>query len=409
MLLTLRISRIYSILPVCAIRNKERNMFKVTFTILIQAVLIFSLVSKTAYSANDDFKDLANSYSDLVSHYYSEVALSTRIMNDAIIKFVQTPDNNSLINAKNKWIEARTIYGITEAFRFYGGPIDGVNKYGEEGPEGLINSWPLNESYIDYVKGNPNAGIINNIALDINAETIIAANMSEDDADVSTGWHAIEFLLWGQDFSLETTGIREASDYLPTNEINIRRSAYLVATSALLLEQINWLTEQWLESGEGRRSFMANNDPGGAILTGIATLAGFELSAERIATALDSGDPEDEHSCFSDQTHNDVKANFNGIKNVYLGIGMNGINFSPSISEFIAENNLKLHENIMKVINDTNISINNITVPFDKMLSEAENGLGRLAAEKTVSNLLVLTENFKEAGKNLNWNVIITE
>ena len=384
-------------------------MYKISSIILVKALLIFLFINKSTYAANNDYKSLANSYADLVSHYYNAVALSTKEMNDAIIKFIQAPDNNSLINAKNKWIEARIVYGITEAFRFYGGPIDGVNKYGEEGPEGLINAWPLNEAYIDYVQGNPESGIINNMSIEINAETIIAANMSEDDADVSTGWHAIEFLLWGQDFSLETAGIREASDYLPTNEVNVRRRAYLVATSTLLLEHVNWLAEQWSENGEGRKSFIAKEDPGGAILTGIATLAGFELSSERIATALDSGDPEDEHSCFSDQTHNDVKANFNGIKNVYLGKGQNGISFKPSISEFVMENDIKLHKNIMQVLNNTDDTINNITVPFDKMLSEPKNGLGRQAAEKTVSNLLVLAENFKKAGKNLNWNVIIAE
>ena len=384
-------------------------MYKIKFTLFFYLLFSFSFIVKSTYAANDSINSLANSYANLVSHYYNEVSLSTQEMHNAIIKFVQAPDNNSLTNAKNKWIAARSIYGITEAFRFYGGPIDGVNKYGEEGPEGLINAWPLNEAYIDYVKGSPNAGIINNLSLDINNNTIIAANMSEDDADVSSGWHAIEFLLWGQDFSLETAGIREASDYLPTNEINIRRRAYLVATSALLLEHINWLSMEWLENGEGRKAFLNKNDPGGAILTGIATLAGFELSSERIATALDSGDPEDEHSCFSDQTHNDVKANFNGIINVYLGKGLNGESFSPSISEFVAKNNLKLHENILEIINETNISINNITVPFDKMLSEPKNGPGRQAAEKTVSNLLVLAKNFKEAGKDLNWEVIIAE
>lgn len=384
-------------------------MYKIKFTLFFYVLFSFSFIVKSTYAANDSINSLANSYANLVSHYYNEVSLSTQEMHNAIIKFVQAPDNNSLTNAKNKWIAARSIYGITEAFRFYGGPIDGVNKYGEEGPEGLINAWPLNEAYIDYVKGSSNAGIINNLSLEINNDTIIAANMSEDDADVSSGWHAIEFLLWGQDFSLETAGIREASDYLPTNEINIRRRAYLAATSTLLLEHINWLSMEWLENGEGRKAFLNKNDPGGAILTGIATLAGFELSSERIATALDSGDPEDEHSCFSDQTHNDVKANFNGIINVYLGKGLNGESFSPSISEFVAKNNLKLHENILEIINETNISINNITVPFDKMLSEPKNGPGRQAAEKTVSNLLVLAKNFKEAGKDLNWEVIIAE
>ena len=48
------------------------------------------------------------------------------------------------------------VYSPTEVFRFYGGPIDDDN-----GPEGLLNAWPLDEVFIDYVLGNPDAGIIN--------------------------------------------------------------------------------------------------------------------------------------------------------------------------------------------------------------------------------------------------------
>ena len=175
------------------------------------------------------------------------------------------------------------------------------------------------------------------------------------------------------------------------------------------MEHIAWLNNQWKENGEGRKTFLSSQDPGGAILTGIATLAGFELSAERIATALDSGDPEDEHSCFSDQTHIDVRANFNGIKNVYLGLGVNGEKFSPSASTLISNKNPTLHEKIMSTLNKTSNNINNITVPFDKLLSETKNSPGRIAAENTVSNLIVLTENIIQAGKELNWNVIIAE
>jgi putative iron-regulated protein len=377
--------------------------------LLVKTLIILFFVNKNLGAANENFNDLANSYADLVNHYYAEVSLRTQEMSIAIKTFLDEPNEDNLNYVKSKWINARTIYGITEAFRFYGGPIDGINIFGEEGPEGLINAWPLNEAYIDYVKGNPNAGIVNNPSIEINKKTIIASNMSEDDADVSTGWHAIEFLLWGQDFSLETPGNREASDYLPINEINNRRRSYLLSTSSLLLEQINWLSEEWSSKGNGRKYFLSLDDPGGAILTGIATLAGFELSSERIATALDSGDPEDEHSCFSDQTHNDIRANFNGIKNVYLGYGLNGKIYSPSISEFIANSNINLHNKIMSLLDNTNASINNITVPFDKMLSEPKNGIGRQAAEETVNSLLVLAENFKKAGKKLNWNVIIAE
>ena len=376
----------------------------------LKRIIIFLIfIFASSCSKNTEKNKLAESYANLVSNYYEETAQRTNNMFIAINDFLYNPSEASLENAKNKWIAAREIYGITEAFRFYGGPIDGTNEYGEEGPEGLINSWPLNEAYIDYVEGDQEAGIINNLLYEINKDTIIVSNQSDDDADVSTGWHAIEFLLWGQDTSIETSGQRQFTDYSTGNEINDRRRSYLLKVSELLVEHINWLNNQWKPNGPGRINFLSKEDPGGAILTGIATLSGFELSSERIATALDSGDPEDEHSCFSDQTHLDIRANFNGIKNIYLGLGINNQKFSPSVSEIIANENTELHEKIIKTLNSTSKNIDYITVPFDKMLSETKNGPGRIAAEKTVSDLIILTEHLIEAGKKLNWDVIIVE
>ena len=69
-----------------------------------------------------------------------------------------------------------------------------------EGPEGRLNSWLLDEAYIDYVKGNAQAGLINNFEFPLTEEALLAKNQEDDEADVSTGYHAIEFLLWGQDF-----------------------------------------------------------------------------------------------------------------------------------------------------------------------------------------------------------------
>ena len=44
----------------------------------------------------------------------------------------------------------------------------------------------------------------------------------------------------------------------------------------------------------------------------------------------------------SDQTHQDIRANYNGIKNVYLGLGLEEKIFSPSISEIVAEKNFQI-------------------------------------------------------------------
>ena len=390
---------------------QKNILFNMVVLILGMSIAIFyyskAHTEDGALSASES--QLALAYSNQVHYYYTLTTKKTKVLHEAINNFLADPSENSLQIAKASWIEARKIYGITEAFRFYGGPIDGSNQFGEEGPEGLINSWPLNEAYIDYVEGNPEAGIINNLKFEINSETILASNQSGDDADVSTGWHAIEFLLWGQDSSLELSGTRPFADFIVGQNNNDRRRAYLYQISLLLLNQVKWLGEQWSTEGEGRRAFLSNDDPGGLILTGLTTLAGFELSSERIATALDSGDPEDEHSCFSDQTHNDIRANFNGIKNIYLGINGKGERFSPSVSDLVAENNPSLNASIISKLKEVSNNIEDITVPFDKMLSESNDSPGRIAAEKTVNNLLALAKNFKKAGKGLNWQVIISE
>ena len=97
------------------------------------------------------------------------------------------------------------------------------------------------------------------------------------------------------------------------------------------------------------------------------------------------------------------------LKNVYLGLGINGEKFAPAISDLIKDNNKQLHEEILNSFNSISENIQNITVPFDKMLTETKNEPGRIAAENTVSNLIILAENFLRAGKELNWNVIIAE
>ena len=127
-----------------------------------------------------------------------------------------TRPTENLDAAKEAWLTARDEYGPTEAFRFYGGPIDNE----ETGVEGLVNAWPLDEAYIDYVDGDPEAGIVNNPDEHptIDADALVAANEQGGEANVSTGWHAIEFLLWGQDLSADGPGARPVEDYTTSRE-----------------------------------------------------------------------------------------------------------------------------------------------------------------------------------------------
>ena len=187
--------------------------------------------------------------SDVVAHYANGVhALYTKSLNSAtamdaaIDIFLADPTPATLEAAKRAWLVARDDYGPTEAFRFYGGPIDNE----EDGPEGLINAWPMDEAYIDYVEGDAGAGIINNPDEfpEITAELIESMNEEGAEENISTGWHAIEFLLWGQDMNEVGPGSRPVSDYISADNAD-RRAAYLATASDLLLVHLRGLVDAW--------------------------------------------------------------------------------------------------------------------------------------------------------------------
>lgn len=269
-----------------------------------------------------DFTQAIETYADIVYASYEDSYNAAADLKTAVDAFVANPTAAGLQAAKDKWLAARLPYGQTEAFRFYGGPIDD-----EDGPEGLINAWPIDENFIDYVDGNAGAGLINDPVNypDIDKTVLADLNESISETSIYTGYHAIEFLLWGQDLSTSGPGARPYTDYLSdgtgTADNQARRGLYLQVVTDLLLDHLAVVRDEWTESGAYRVAFLATQDEEvlGRIFTALGELSKGELAGERMFVAVDSGDQENEHSCFSDNTHNDILMNYQGIHNVYYG------------------------------------------------------------------------------------------
>ena len=75
-------------------------------------------------------------YAEGVHALYTKSLSSATAMDAAIDTFLSNPTASTLEGAKRAWLIARDDYGPTEAFRFYGGPIDNE----VDGPEGLLNA-----------------------------------------------------------------------------------------------------------------------------------------------------------------------------------------------------------------------------------------------------------------------------
>ncbi|WP_157595829.1 imelysin family protein [Plesiocystis pacifica] len=323
--------------------------------------------SDTPLSA-DEVAPVAENYADIVAANYADARMTAEALATAIDTFVGDPSEANLTAAREAWLAAREPYGQTEVFRFYDGPIDNPT----DGPEGQLNAWPMDEAYIDYVDGMPDAGIINDLATypDITPELLAELNEAGGETNISSGYHAVEFLLWGQDLSADGPGARPATDYLTdgngTAMNQDRRAAYLQAAVTLLIEDLEGLETAW--AGSYRDSFVgeAPEEIVRRILLGMGSLSGAELAGERMEVALETQEQEDEHSCFSDNTHRDVVTNALGIQNVYLG--RYGALDGQSVYDLVAARDADLADRLRDEIAASVSAAEAIPAPFDRAI-----------------------------------------
>jgi putative iron-regulated protein len=302
----------------------------------VAALVLCAAIGAPSLAATPE--EVAKTYADIALAGYEDSLATARTLQIAVTALIVTPTEDTLQAAKSAWLAARVPYQQTEAFRF-GNPI--VNDW-----EGRVNAWPLDEGLIDYTSadyGNEENAFaaLNVIATPkftlsgraIDATTItpdlISGTLHEADrieANVASGYHAIEFLLWGQDLNGTGpgAGARPYTDYSIGESCTggncNRRAAYLQATTDLLVADLEEMVANWSEGGIGRTA--VTQDPQAGILaalTGMGSLSYGELAGERMKLGLMLNDPEEEHDCFSDNTHNSHYYDGLGIRNVYLG------------------------------------------------------------------------------------------
>lgn len=337
-------------------------------------------------------------YAQIVHASYEDSLTSAQALDTALNALVDTPSAETMLAARNAWLESREPYLQTEVYRFYDGPIDNP----DDGPEGLLNAWPLDEAYIDYVAGDDTAGIVNDAAVEISASQLESLNEEGTEENISTGYHAIEFLLWGQDMNDQGPGIRPFTDYVTdgsgTASNQDRRATYLTTASTMLQGHLQGLIDAWAPGGGNYRAdFVA--DPGDALrkaLTGMIVLSGFETGGERLQTALDSGDQEDEHSCFSDNTHRDMVQDVQGVANVWFGNYQrldNSMISGTGIRDVVREVDADLATRVEGEINAALAAAEALQPPFDQ---ELQNDAGRARIQALIDALRTVEGSLEE-------------
>jgi putative iron-regulated protein len=338
-------------------------------------------------------------HATLVHMSYADTLATARQMQQAIDAFTAAPGADTLAAARRAWLAAREFYGQTEAFRFYGGPIDGTG-----GPEGRVNAWPMDEAYVDAVKGKPNAGLVNNRKQPLNKRALASLNERGGEENIATGWHAIEFMLWGQDLSDTGPGERSAADFIDGQAPNAdRRRQYLRLTTELLIDDLDTLVKAWAPGAAG--NYRARFERGGTeslrrLLVGLGSLSRGELAGERLEVALASQDQEDEHSCFSDNTHRDAVANARGIQNVWLGRWQRPdgtLLQGPSPRDLVAAKDPALAERTSAQLQQSVTAAEAIPAPFDRAIVGNDEAPGRQRIRAAVASLVQQSQSIVDA------------
>ncbi|KIH82156.1 imelysin family protein [Pseudomonas batumici] len=342
----------------CGDKDKEKSVAAAQAPAAAQA----SAGDATAKIDEAAAKAVVAHYTEIVFAVFSDAESTAKNLQAAVDAFLAKPNEETLKAARVAWIAARVPYLQSEVFRFGNTIIDDW--------EGQVNAWPLDEGLIDYVDasyehalGNPaaTANIIANPQIQVGEDKVDVSEITPEklaslnelggsEANVATGYHAIEFLLWGQDLngSGPGAGNRPASDYLEgpgaTGGHNDRRRAYLKAVTQLLVNDLEEMVGNWKPdvADNYRASLEAEPAESGLrkMLFGMGSLSLGELAGERMKVSLEANSPEDEQDCFSDNTHNSHFYDAKGIRNVYLGeyTRVDGTRMTgPSLSSLVAK------------------------------------------------------------------------
>ncbi|UFN68569.1 peptidase [Vibrio alginolyticus] len=398
-------------------------------TVLVQSIAASLLIaSGSTVAAQVTKQQVVEHYADVAHAVFADSVTTAKTLDVKIDEFLKSPSADKLEEVKQAWLDSRFPYQQSEVFRFGNAIVDDW--------EGQLNAWPLDEGLIDYVAtdyqyelGNEGAAanIIANTSLQIGASKLdvskitpeLLADLNEvggSEANVASGYHAIEFLLWGQDLNGTNAGAgqRAYTDFVVGSECTNghcdRRGEYLKAAADLLVQDLEWMEKQWSAEVKGNyRETLLNDSADNGLrkmLFGMGSLSLGELAGERMKVALEANSTEDEHDCFSDNTHNSHYYNEQGIYNVYTGLYKreDGTLLSgPSIADLVAQKDKQAAKEIQKQFDVTRNQVGKLVTSAEKnnqhfdQLIAAGNAQGNTLVNDTIMSLVAQTGSIERA------------
>ena len=320
-------------------------------------------------------------YASLVHDAYVAARDGALALQGAIDALLADPTADTLAAARQAWIDARPAYLRTEAFQFYAGPVDAPT-----GPLPRLNAWPIDPAFVE--------GVIADPPVALNFRSLARLNKTGGEDKVTTGWHVIELLLWGE------AGDRAATDFV-AGEANDRRRDYLAAVAQLLVNDLGVLVAAWAPDANNYRAAVEAMDRRNAIgraFNGMTVLVGYEIPLRRIGAGLFPANANFQQSPFSDTSAADNRFAFEGARNVYYGSGFDAL---------LAGIDPGLAAEVDAAFDRAGVAIAALDDPYSRFLAPPAGSPERAAGEEAVRALTDLGRELRQAGNRLGVLVVV--
>ncbi|WP_345550689.1 imelysin family protein [Microbulbifer aestuariivivens] len=137
---------------------------------------------------------------------------AVEVLNHTVEALLEKPSAEQLQAAKLAWLDAHREFAAALPYirlAFAPGPLR------EQGRalQLVVDSWPAQPGYLDTVPGYSDSGIVNDTAVELTLTNLRRQHRLTAHEEASTGFHALEVMLWGPtseraatDFTAESTG-----------------------------------------------------------------------------------------------------------------------------------------------------------------------------------------------------------
>jgi putative iron-regulated protein len=312
---------------------------------------------------------LKHSFIETQKVVLSRVVSARDMYQDDAKFFNNLPAIFALEDCRVTWKAFYNEFLLLSPYRYYSGGLDA----GFEENQNYLDLSGINYSYIDYTVNQPNAGIIKDSINypEINQVGMLAWNQEGGEKNIALGFHVLEFLLWGEDLSATGPGMRTNNDYSKINTENERRMKYFLDASKYLNKMIGDISLD--AKYENNLLAMSEDEALNEILSGYMKFLKDDLIASTLLKPLESQDPKDELSDFSDNTLSNIKSKINGLLYALDGSEL-FLGSSESwyfMIDFISDVDDESAQEIMASLTKASGLISQINVDFDQAIQNA--------------------------------------